>query len=106
MAAAEAIGKNVNILMPSPYHERHDGYIQHSLDPDERRIIGKGDCRRPTSERKHVFTVLSVGEARVKGGAVSRRRRRFTGIERPSTQRRSVSYEMSGRVPPGSSTSR
>src|SRR5687768_11052777 len=42
ISAAEALGKNVNILMPSPYRERHDGYIEHYLDTGERRIIGVG----------------------------------------------------------------
>ena len=29
--ADEAIGRNVSILMPSPYRERHDGYLRHYL---------------------------------------------------------------------------
>jgi two-component system, LuxR family, sensor kinase FixL len=40
--AEEAIGQNVSLLMPAPYRERHDGYLQHYLDTGERRIIGIG----------------------------------------------------------------
>ena len=36
------IGKNVSILMPSPYREQHDGYLQRYLKTGERRIIGIG----------------------------------------------------------------
>src|SRR5690606_10160974 len=38
--AEEAIGKNVSMLMPSPYREQHDGYIARYLETGERRIIG------------------------------------------------------------------
>lgn len=38
----EMLGKNVNMLMPSPDHEKHDGYLRHYLDTGERRIIGIG----------------------------------------------------------------
>src|SRR5262249_1093562 len=41
-SAAEMIGKNVKMLMPSPYRENHDGYIEQYLRTGQRRIIGIG----------------------------------------------------------------
>jgi two-component system sensor kinase FixL len=82
ISAAEAIGENVNILMPSPYRERHDGYIQHYLETGERRIIGVG--RIVVGQRKDGSTFpmeLAVGEAMVSG------RRLFTGFIRDLTER-------------------
>jgi PAS domain S-box-containing protein len=35
-SAADVLGQNVKVLMPSPYHENHDGYVR----TGERRIIG------------------------------------------------------------------
>ena len=40
--ASEVIGENVKILMPSPYHDRHDGYIARYLETGEKRIMGSG----------------------------------------------------------------
>jgi two-component system sensor kinase FixL len=80
--AEEAIGRNVNILMPSPYHERHDGYIQHYLETGERRIIGIG--RIVVGQRKDGSTFpmeLAVGEALMNS------RRVFTGFIRDLTER-------------------
>jgi two-component system sensor kinase FixL len=80
--ADEAIGRNVNILMPSPYRERHDGYLRHYLDTGERRIIGIG--RVVVGQRKDGNTFpmeLAVGEVVANG------RRLFTGFIRDLTER-------------------
>jgi two-component system sensor kinase FixL len=80
--AAEAIGKNVSNLMPSPYRENHDVYIQRYMNTGERRIIGVG--RVVVGQRKDGSTFpmeLAVGE--MKSGD----RRFFTGFIRDLTER-------------------
>ena len=72
---SEVVGRNVSMLMPSPYREEHDGYLSRYLTTGEQRIIGIG--REVTGRRKDgsEFPVhLSVGEACLGG------ERRFTGI--------------------------
>ena len=39
---AEVIGKNINVLMPSPYRENHDGYIARYQRTHDPHIIGIG----------------------------------------------------------------
>ncbi len=80
--AAEVIGKNVKMLMPSPYRENHDGYLERYLRTGERRIIGIG--RVVVGERKDGSTFpmeLAVGEMR------SSNQRFFTGFIRDLTER-------------------
>src|SRR6516225_5347696 len=63
--AAEMIGKNIKTLMPSPYRENHDGYIEQYLRTGQKRIIGIG--RVVVGERKDGSTFpmeLAVGEMR------------------------------------------
>jgi two-component system sensor kinase FixL len=81
-AAAEIVGQNVAMLMPSPYHESHDGYIARYLRTGERRIIGIG--RVVTGQRKdgsHFPIELAVGEVAGDG------HRLFTGFIRDLTER-------------------
>jgi two-component system sensor kinase FixL len=80
--AAEVIGKNIKIMMPSPYRENHDGYLARYLSTGERRIIGIG--RVVVGERKDGSTFpmeLAVGE--MKSGD----QRYFTGFIRDLTER-------------------
>ncbi len=80
--AAEVVGQNVKILMPSPYRQDHDGYIRRYLATGERRIIGIG--RVVVGERKDGSTFpmeLAVGEMK------SSNRRYFTGFIRDLTER-------------------
>ena len=81
-AAGEVIGKNVKMLMPTPYRENHDGYLARYLHTGERRIIGIG--RIVVGERKGGATFpieLAVGE--MKSGD----RRFFTGFIRDLSER-------------------
>jgi len=81
-AESDVVGKNIKMLMPSPYRENHDGYLDRYQRTGERRIIGIG--RVVVGERKDGSTFpmeLSVGEMN------SANRRFFTGFIRDLTER-------------------
>ena len=81
-AKEEAIGRNVNILMPEPYHGEHDGYLQRYLATGEKRIIGID--RVVVGRRKDGSTFpmkLAVAEMQSAG------RTFFTGFVRDLTER-------------------
>jgi two-component system sensor kinase FixL len=74
-AESEVIGKNVSMLMPSPYREEHDEYLARYLATGVAKIIGIG--REVTGQRRDgtVFPLhLSVGEMSIGS------ERKFTGI--------------------------
>lgn len=78
----ELLGQNVNILMPSPYHEEHDTYLARHLATGVQKIIGTG---REVTGRRHdgsTFPLhLSVGKMTVNGEI------KFTGILHDLTSR-------------------
>src|SRR5262249_17529469 len=83
--AAEAVGRNVSILMPNPYCEEHDSYLARYLATGERHVIGLG--REALGRRKDgtVFALdLSIAEARIGGD------RGFLGTIRDISGRRKM----------------
>jgi two-component system, LuxR family, sensor kinase FixL len=85
---ASVIGRNVSLLMPSPYREEHDRYMQRYLTTGEKRIIGID--RVVTGQRKDGSTFpmkLEVGEMR------SGERRFFTGFIRDLTERQETEHQ-------------
>jgi two-component system, LuxR family, sensor kinase FixL len=88
-AAAEILGRNVSILMPSPYREEHDSYLRHYLSTGKARVIGIG--REVVARRMDgtVFPIeLSVSEVRLAD------RRLFTGFIRDITERKRLEKEI------------
>ncbi len=81
-STAEVMGKNVNMLMPAPYSEQHDGYLLRYLTTGERRIIGVGRVVVGMRRDGSTFPMeLAVGEMKVA------ERRFFTGFIRDLTER-------------------
>ena len=81
-AAADVLGQNVRMLMPSPYREDHDSYIARYLRTGERRIIGIGRVVVGQRSDGSTFPIeLAVGEMHV------REQRFFTGFIRDLTER-------------------
>ncbi|MBI2949426.1 MAG: PAS domain S-box protein [Verrucomicrobia bacterium] len=82
-AAAEVIGQNVSMLMPSPYREEHDRYVANYRQTGQAKIIGIG--REVVGQKKDgtIFPVdLAVSEVRLAD------RRIFTGFVRDITERK------------------
>ena len=81
-SAQEAIGRNVSILMPSPYREQHDRYLARYLATGERRVIGIGRVVVGECKDGSTFPMeLIVGEMRSDKGHF------FTGFVRDLTER-------------------
>jgi two-component system, LuxR family, sensor kinase FixL len=60
----EVLGRNVNMLMPAPHHEAHDGYIRRYLETGDKRIIGIGRTVEGLRRDGSTFPMeLAVGEA-------------------------------------------
>ncbi len=82
VTAGEVQGHNVSMLMPAPYRQEHDGYLQRYLATGERHIIGTS--RVVVGQRKDGSTFpmeLFVGEVQLQG------KRQFIGFVRNLTER-------------------
>jgi len=86
---AEMRGQNVNILMPSPYHDEHDHYLARYHATHVKKIIGIG--REVTGRRNDGSTFpvhLSVGEMVLAGET------KFTGILHDLTERTRIESQL------------
>ena len=84
----ELVGENVKLLMPSPYREEHDGYMNRYLQSGEPRIIGIGREAEGQHKDGTRFPIdLAVSEIRVAGATV------FTGVVRDISARRRAEDE-------------
>ncbi len=76
-------GKSVNILIPEPWKQHHDGYIRRYLRTGKAHIIGIGREVRGLRKDGTTFPMdLAVSEVRIGD------RRLFTGIVRDITERK------------------
>jgi len=86
----EAVGQNVSLLMPSPYRDEHDGYLERYQREGSARIIGIG--REVTGRRRDGTIIplhLSVGEMLVAGD------RKFVGMLHDLSVRKRIEQQLS-----------
>jgi two-component system sensor kinase FixL len=84
-AAGDVVGRNVTVLMPSPYRDEHGEYLRRYLATGERRIIGIG--REVVGRRSDGSTFpmyLAVNDTLLGG------RHLFTGVIRDLTQEKAA----------------
>lgn len=87
--SAEICGQNVKLLMPSPYRDQHDSYLDRYLTTGERRIIGIGRVVVGLRKDGSTFPMeLSVGEVNQNG------RKLFTGFVRDLTERQQTDQRL------------
>ncbi len=84
-ASHEVVGHNVSMLMPSPYKDAHDSYLERYLRTGERHIIGIGRIVVGLRKGGETFPMeLQVGEFAFGGS------RFFTGFIRDLTEQQAA----------------
>ena len=87
--AAECIGQNLQMLMPQPTRDEHDGYLRSYLETGHAKIIGIGREVQGMRRDGSVFPMdLAVSEVFTNGV------RSFTGIVRDISYKRQLEREL------------
>ncbi len=84
----ELLGQNVKLIMPQPYRQEHDGYLERFIETGEKHIIGRG--REVVGLRRDGTTFpvdLAVNEVRYDHRVL------FAGILRDITERKRLEDE-------------
>ena len=69
--AAEAVGKNVRMLMPEPDRSGHDQYLRNYLDSETAKVIGMGREDRGLRKDGETFPMrLRIGELKTAEGSL------------------------------------
>ncbi|MEX1108115.1 MAG: PAS domain S-box protein, partial [Dongiaceae bacterium] len=88
-SADEVIGQNVKILMPAPYRDEHDAYLENYHRTGDAKIIGIGRTVEGRRKDGSVFPMdLSVGESAKAGKPI------FVGIIRDLSERQRQEREI------------
>lgn len=86
---AEAIGQNVKMLMPKPYHHEVDGYIAHYTGTGEANVLGIESEVFGIRKDQRMFPMeLSINEMKIGG------ERMFVGTIRDITERKEAEREI------------
>ncbi len=81
----EVIGSKINLLMPNPYRDEHDGYMKNYRETRKAKIIGIGREVEGLRRDGSIFPMeLAVAEMEVGG------KRMFTGAIRDITERKQI----------------
>ncbi|MDX2470437.1 MAG: PAS domain S-box protein [SAR324 cluster bacterium] len=85
----EVIGKNINMLMPSPYHNEHDGYLHNYLSTGTKKIIGSGREVIGLKKSGETFPLdLAVSEMKIGD------KRQFLGLITDISDRKKVEEQL------------
>jgi PAS domain S-box-containing protein len=81
--AYEVIGQNIKLIMPQPYRDEHDHYLDNYRETGMKKVIGVGREVEGQHRNGHTFPLeLSISELNVNGKHL------YTGIVRDITKRK------------------
>lgn len=86
---SEAVGQNVKMLMPDPYRQEHDGYLDNYRRTKVKKIIGIGREVEGLRKDGSTFPIdLSVSKVNVKGRVL------YSGIVRDISERKEAEEKL------------